>query len=61
MIALIGGIAIGFLLGALIAPKMTRGFEERMSPSRPQKTAGSTSFTGPMGAEGGGFDGEPLE
>ena len=61
MIALFGGIAIGFLLGALFGPRVTRAMRERKPHLEPSEASSSTGFTGPIGAEGGGFDGEPLE
>ncbi|MBV8689874.1 MAG: hypothetical protein JOZ59_07205 [Candidatus Eremiobacteraeota bacterium] len=61
MVALLGGIAIGFVLGAFIAPRIRRSIDERLGVSGTYEAPGSTSFTGPIGAEGGGYDGEPLE
>ncbi|MBV8726356.1 MAG: hypothetical protein JO233_01115 [Candidatus Eremiobacteraeota bacterium] len=58
--ALFGGIAIGFLLGAIVGPAIKRAAEERLPRKSSTDAPGSTPFTGPIGAEGGGFDGEPL-
>ena len=58
--ALFGGIAIGFLLGGLIAPAIKRASEKRLPAAQPSEKPGSTIFSGPLGEEGGGFDGEPL-
>jgi len=52
------GAAIGFVLGALAGPAIMKKSSEWTAspPERP----GSTPFSGPIVAEGGGYDGEPV-
>lgn len=58
--ALLGGVAIGFLLGALVGPAALRTAEQYGTRRRVPNGSGASRFSGPIGAEGGGFDGEPL-
>jgi len=58
-IALFAGIAIGFVLGAFVGPTLLRSTDDN-ARSAPQQSPGATPFSGPIGAEGGGFDGEPV-
>jgi hypothetical protein len=57
---LFGGVAVGFLLGALAGSAVMRTAEQYGTRRAAPEAPGSTSFSGPLGAEGGGFDGEPL-
>ncbi|MBV9149572.1 MAG: hypothetical protein JO024_06890 [Candidatus Eremiobacteraeota bacterium] len=52
------GAAIGFVLGALAGPAIKKSTAQ-WSTSPPQRP-GSTPFSGPTVAEGGGYDGEPV-
>lgn len=55
---LLCGAAIGFVLGALAGPVLMKSNAE-WSTSPPQRP-GTTPFSGPTVAEGGGYDGEPV-
>jgi len=57
---LLGGVAIGFLLGALLGPAVMRTAGEYGARRQPSAATGPSPFSGPLGTEGGGFDGEPL-
>jgi hypothetical protein len=57
---LFGGVAVGFVLGALLGSAVMRTAEQQGTRRGASDASGSTSFSGPIGAEGGGFDGEPL-